>query len=83
MSPEEDIQIAFPHVFPWQIPLCIKYKDLLRNTGGNDPLELANDLQNPDNTWFSQSNFPRFVLAVGVTSQLGLLFMLRQEGLLK
>lgn len=53
---------------PNYVELAAKYGDLLVNTGGNDPLELVADLDLDKN--MMTTNVVRFVLAVGVQSQL-------------
>lgn len=53
---------------PFYVELAEKYGQLLVNTGGNDPLELVADLDLDKN--MMTTNVIRFVLAVGVQSQL-------------
>lgn len=60
--------------------LCGKYGHLLTNTGGNDPLELLDDLNDPTYKNFASTNLPRFVLAASVSAQIGLLMRLERDG---
>jgi hypothetical protein len=73
---------AYPHVYDWQYPLVEKWGGFLQNTGGNDPLDLLNDLQNRDNIHFAATNIVRFTLAASVGAQLTLLARLETAGLL-
>src|SRR5690606_18907022 len=59
---------AWREANPKYVGLAEKYGDLLVNTGGNDPLELVADLDLDKN--MMRTNVVRFVLAVGVQSQL-------------
>lgn len=77
---------TYPHVREWQRPLVEQYGRLFNNTGGNDPLGLLNDLQNPGTddrpNRLASVNVVRFTLAVAVQTQVNLLHRLVEEGLL-
>lgn len=62
----------FPNITPRQQGLIVKYKHLLNNTGGNDPLELLNDFCRPNNRDL-QVNIVRYLLGFAVQSQVTLL----------
>ena len=60
-----------------------KYRDQFTNTGGNDPLELLLDLQpytNGRDNRLMTTNIVRFVLAVGIQAQVGLIRSLIDAG---
>jgi hypothetical protein len=72
----------YPHVKDWQRDIVARYGEHLTNTGGNDPLDLINDLQDPAQVGFGRTNMPRFVLAVAVDAQVALLSVLELRGIL-
>lgn len=84
----EDMTIDGPHpdVTPRQVELCERYGKLLTNTGGNDPLDLLQDLQWPGRdgrpNYIAATNVVRFTLAVAVQAQVNLLGRLEQQGML-
>lgn len=69
----------FPHVSDWQARVVAKYGHRLKSTGGNDPLDLLNDLQRPESKLII-TNLPRWSLAFAVSSQVALLRDLDEEG---
>jgi hypothetical protein len=74
----------YPHVRDWQRNIVAAYGDLLNNTGGNDPLDLLNDLQRPGTderpNRLMSVNVVRFSLALGVSCQVSLLRTLIEKG---
>lgn len=76
----------YPHVRPWQFPVVEKYEGLLVNTGGNDALDLLNDMQRPGTDTrpnrLMSTNVVRFTLAVAVQSQVQLLHLMDEKGML-
>lgn len=73
----------YPHVDECTKRIVKKYETLLTNTGGNDPLDLLNDLYKPEPNNLMAVNIVRFTLAVGIQSQVGLLHLLEKNGRLK
>jgi hypothetical protein len=69
-----------PAVSAWQRDLVSRYGEHLNNTGGNDPLDLLNDLATKKN--LASTNIIVFTLAVSVSSQVSLLRALDEAGLL-
>ena len=80
--PDDPRRIRYPHVPGWAFDVVDIYGDHLNSTGGNDPLSLVNDLNNPNNRNFAKVNIVRFTLAAQVWSQLLLLSRLRQKEVL-
>lgn len=81
-APEVD---PFPDVHEWQRELVARYGQLLTNTGGNDPLDLLQDLQRPGTddqpNRLMTTNVVRFLLAASINAQLSLLARLERDGL--
>lgn len=69
----------YPHVYDWQRPIVEEHGEQLVNTGGNDPLELLDDLQGGDKNMM-RTNIVRYVLAEAVSSQVSLLRRLEPKG---
>lgn len=65
-----------PHVSEADRLIVERFGDRLTNTGGNDPLDLLEDLANPRNTNLVAVNLPRFCLAMAVSAQVSLLRVL-------
>lgn len=76
----------YPDVTDSQKDICARFGHLLTNTGGNDPVDLLQDMQRPGTdarpNRLASTNVVRFTLAVGVQSQVWLLQRLEREGLL-
>ena len=74
----------FPDVRPRQREIVERYGDLFTNTGGNDPLDLLQDLQRPGTddrpNRLASSNVVRFTLAVAAQAQAALLARLEDLG---
>lgn len=77
----EAITDPYPDVPIWKRELAARFGEQLVNTGGNDPLELMQDLVS-DKRMMS-TNVVRFLLATAVESQIGLLRRLEQAGWLR
>lgn len=63
----------YPHVNDVDMAIIDRFRDKFRETGGNEPEDLLNDLRNPNSRNFASVNLPRFVLAVAVQAQVLLL----------
>jgi hypothetical protein len=62
----------------WKMPKWMeKYRSLIQNTGGNDIESMQNGNANP------QINLPLSTLQACVKSQVSLLYVLKEKGLLK
>lgn len=74
----------YEHVSAAQQRIVALYGHLFTNTGGNDPCDLLNDMQRPSTderpNYMASTNIVRFILAVGVQSQVALLAHLEREG---
>jgi hypothetical protein len=69
----------------WKVDVARRYADLLRNTGGNDPVELMTCMRSRADgqpNRLASTNIVRFTLAVAVDSQVELLAMLEEKGFL-
>jgi hypothetical protein len=63
----------------WVMPEWIeKYRELIRNTGGNSIEELMND-----KTTNMQNNYVRCALMIAVESQISLLNLLKEKSFIK
>lgn len=65
----------------WKMPEWMeKYRKYIRNTGGNPIEELYNDDGTNSNIF---NNGPRALICCSVKSQIDLLYLLKQEGLIQ
>lgn len=70
----------FPHVQEWQHDMIDKYGTVLNNTGGNDPRNLLERFATEPR--LASSNIVVFTLACSIRSQLQLLLVLEEKGIL-
>lgn len=69
---------SFPHVTPRQHDIISRNAHRLNNTGGNDPLDLLNDFNRPNNRDL-QVNIARYLLGFAMLSQVTLLQQLDER----
>jgi hypothetical protein len=72
----------YPYVQPQRAAIAREFSEFLENTGGNDPVELMNDLGDPKNKSMASTNIVRFLLATSVQAQATLLMRLRRKELI-
>lgn len=70
----------FPDVPDWQHDLIDRYGALLINTGGNDPRDMMQRLANEER--MASTNIVMFTLCVAVKTQLDLLALMDEKGML-
>lgn len=71
-----------PHVSERTAAIVERYRDKITNTGGNDPLDLLDDLSNPARKNMAATNVVRFSIAFAVLAQVQLLAVLENDGTL-
>ena len=70
----------FEHVSDVDKIVIDHYREFFNNTGGNDPVELLDDLQSEHGANMMQTNVVRYLLAFAVHSQTILIKRLMREG---